>query len=97
MTAASSCSTEERTAKVRRIRADPRADVFPCDPRGKVLGPGVETTARILAAEEECELAEAALDRQYGRARRGYHKLMFDESGMIYLELSPAADRAASP
>ncbi len=27
-------STEERTAKVRRIRHDPRARVFPCDPRG---------------------------------------------------------------
>jgi uncharacterized protein len=60
--------TEERTAKVRRIRRDPRARVFPCDPRGKVLGPGVEATARILAAEEE-GAAEAALDRQYGRPR----------------------------
>jgi len=30
--------TEERTAKVRRIRRDSRARVFPCDPRGKPLG-----------------------------------------------------------
>jgi uncharacterized protein len=79
--------TEERTAKVRRIRRDPRARVFPCDPRGKVLGPGVEATARILAADEE-DAAEAALDRQYGRPRRIQHKLMLDESGMIYLELT---------
>jgi len=78
--------TEERTAKVRRIRRDPRARVFPCDPRGKVLGPGVEATARILPADEEPE-AEAALDRQYGRPRRIQHKLMLDEAGMIYLEL----------
>ena len=79
--------TEERTAKVRRIRRDPRARVFPCDPRGKVLGPGVEATARILPADEEPE-AEAALDRQYGRPRRIQHKLMLDEAGMIYLELT---------
>jgi len=83
--------TEERTAKVRRIRRDPRARVFPCDPRGKQLGPGVEATARILATEHERELAEAALDRRYGRGRRIYDKLMVDESGMVYLELTPAA------
>jgi PPOX class probable F420-dependent enzyme len=89
--------SEERTAKVRRIRRDPRAQVFPCDPRGKVLGPGVESIARLLAAEEECERAEAALDHRYGRARRAYHKLMFDDDGMIYLELSPAARPADLP
>src|SRR5687768_16770370 len=43
-------NTEERTAKVRRIRRDPRARVIPCDPRGKVLGPGVDGTARLLSA-----------------------------------------------
>jgi PPOX class probable F420-dependent enzyme len=83
--------TEERTAKVRRIRRDPRARVFPCDPRGKPLGPGVEATGRILEAEEECDLAEGALDRRYGRTRRIYDKLMVDEGGMVYLELIPAA------
>lgn len=83
--------TEERTAKVRRIRRDPRARVFPCDPRGKPLGPAVEATGRILADEEECGLAEAALDHHYGRARRIYDKLMVDEGGMVYLELAPAA------
>ena len=80
--------TEERTAKVRRIRRDPRARVVPCDPRGKPLGPGVDASARVLAATEECERAEAALARRYGRLRRGYHKLMFDEAGMVQLEIS---------
>jgi PPOX class probable F420-dependent enzyme len=84
-------STEERTAKVRRIRRDPRARVFPCDPRGKPLGPGVEATARLLATEEECAQAEAALDRHYGRARRIYEKVMADDRGMVYLEVAPAA------
>jgi uncharacterized protein len=84
-------SAEERTAKVRRIRRDPRARVFPSDPRGKPLGPGVEATGRILADEEECDLAEAALDHHYGRTRRIYDKLMVDQGGMVYLELAPAA------
>jgi PPOX class probable F420-dependent enzyme len=83
--------TEERTAKVRRIRRDPRARVFPCDPRGKPLGPGVEATARILETAEERERAEAGLDRRYGRTRRIYDKVMVDEGDMIYLELAPAA------
>jgi PPOX class probable F420-dependent enzyme len=83
--------TEERTAKVRRIRRDPRARVFACDPRGKPLGLGVEGSARILQTREECERAEEALDRHYGRARRIYEKLLADESGTVYLEVSPAA------
>ena len=83
--------TEERTAKVRRIRRDSRARVFPCDPRGKPLGPGVEATARVLAAEEERGLAEAALDRKYGRVRRVHNKLLIEEGGMVYLEVTPIA------
>jgi PPOX class probable F420-dependent enzyme len=62
--------TEERTAKVRRVRRDQRARVYPCDPRGKPLGPGVEGTVRIVEAGDQCERAEAALDRHYGRTRR---------------------------
>jgi uncharacterized protein len=73
--------TEERTAKVRRIRRDPRARVFPCDPRGMPLGPGVEGTARILEAADERERAEAALDRHYGRPRRLYEKVMTAKGG----------------
>jgi PPOX class probable F420-dependent enzyme len=83
--------TEERTAKVRRIRRQPRARVLPCDPRGKPLGPGVEGTARVLEDREECERAEAALDRHYGRPRRIYEKLMAESEGMVYLEVVPAA------
>jgi PPOX class probable F420-dependent enzyme len=83
--------TEERTAKVRRIRHDPHARVFPCDPRGKPLGPGIEATGRILDSPAQCELAEAALNARYGRTRRIYDKLMVEGSGMVYLELTAAA------
>jgi PPOX class probable F420-dependent enzyme len=83
--------TEERTAKVRRIRRDPRARALPCDPRGKPLGPAVDGTARILDAVPERERAEAALDRRYGRPRRIYETVMAHDSGMVYLEVTPAA------
>jgi hypothetical protein len=43
-------------------RRDARARVFPCDPRGKPLGPGVDGVARALPAGAECERAPAALD-----------------------------------
>jgi PPOX class probable F420-dependent enzyme len=82
--------TEARTAKVRRIRNDPRVRVFPCDPRGKPLGPGVEGIALFLQTPEDCERAEAALDHHYGRTRRIYEKLMADEQGMVYLEITPS-------
>jgi uncharacterized protein len=87
-------STEERTAKVRRLRRDPRARVFPCDPRGKPLGPGVECTARILMDPADTERAEAALDRHYGRTRRIYEKLMAPRDDMIYLQVTPASPDA---
>src|SRR3954447_26714350 len=79
--------TEERTAKVRRIRNDPRARVLPCDPRGKPLGPAVECAARVLPGGEESARAEAALDRHYGRPRRVYEKVMAEDTWMVYLEL----------
>jgi PPOX class probable F420-dependent enzyme len=90
-------SSEARTAKVRRIRRDPRARVFPCDPRGKPLGPGVEGTARILEDAQDCERAEAALDRHYGRTRRIYEKLMAPKEGMVYLEIASAAQLTDRP
>ena len=89
--------TEERTAKVRRIRRDPRARVFPCDPRGKPLGPGVEATARILTSDEKRALAEAALDRHYGRVRKIHNKLLIDEGGMVYLEVTPISHQPDRP
>jgi PPOX class probable F420-dependent enzyme len=82
---------------VRRIRRDPRARVFPSDPRGKPLGPGVEGTARILEGAEDRDRAEAALDRHYGRTRRIYEKLMAHEDGTAYLEVAAAAPQPDRP
>src|SRR3954464_8410312 len=52
--------TDRRTAKVRRIRRDPRARVFPWPPRGNPLGPPVGGTARIGEAVDERQEAEEA-------------------------------------
>ena len=84
-------SSEERTGKVRRIRRDPRARVFPCDPRGRPLGPGVEGTARVLDDPGDLERAEVALDHRYGRTRRIYEKVMAPKDDMVYLEVTPGA------
>jgi uncharacterized protein len=83
-------STDRRTAKVRRIRRDPRVRVFPSDPRGKPLGPVVDGTARIVEAPDEGRRAEEALDRKYGRGRRIYERVMTRSEDMLYLEIVPA-------
>src|SRR3954454_14828164 len=80
--------TEERTGKVRRLRRDPRARVFPCDARGRPRGPGVDAGVRILSDPEECERAEGALDRQSGCTRRVYDKLLTDAKDMVYVEVA---------
>ena len=55
-------STGTKSGKVRRIRINPKVQVAPCTIRGKVVGPVVEGTARILSADERI-LAESALKR----------------------------------
>jgi PPOX class probable F420-dependent enzyme len=84
--------TDERTAKVRRIRNDPRVRVFPSDPRGKPLGPAVEGTARVLDGVDDRRLAEDALDRKYGRVRRVYERVMTRPQDMLHIEVVPAAE-----
>ncbi|MFI6298908.1 PPOX class F420-dependent oxidoreductase [Nonomuraea sp. NPDC050790] len=51
--------------KVKRIRANPRVSVAPCDLRGRVSGPAVEGKAEILSAGET-ERVRAMLRRKYG-------------------------------
>lgn len=59
-------------AKVKRIRNDSRARVAPCSARGKPLGPPADGRARVLDHQSEIELAEAALQANYGLGRRMY-------------------------
>lgn len=55
--------------KVKRLGANPRVRVVPCDMRGKVKGEWVDATARRLDAEES-RRANELLDRKYGWAKR---------------------------
>jgi uncharacterized protein len=61
--------SEERVGKVKRIRANPRVLVAPCDNRGKPAGSAAEGRARILAPEEEAA-AERAIQSNFGLGRK---------------------------
>jgi PPOX class probable F420-dependent enzyme len=55
--------------KVKRIDANPRVRVAPCDMRGKVKGEWVDATARRIIGEES-RRANELLNRKYGLAKR---------------------------
>ena len=82
--------TEADSAKVRRIRADPRVLIAPASSRGKPTGPCAEGSARVLPSAE-CASAELALKANYGLGRRLY-EATFGRSGveLAYLEVTPA-------
>jgi PPOX class probable F420-dependent enzyme len=82
--------SEERVGKVKRIRANPRVLVAPCDSRGKPLGPAAEGRARILSPEEE-ETAERAIQANFGIGRKLYEgvAMNFGPDG-VYIEVNPA-------
>ena len=61
--------TEAHSYKVKRIAANPRVRVAPCDMRGKVKGQWVDATAKRIDGEES-RRADALLDRKYGWAKR---------------------------
>ena len=79
--------TEAPTAKVKRVRRDPRARVAPCSVRGKPLGPPMEGVARLLEGEGE-QRAERAIASNYGLFRRLYERFVVGEEGTCYLEVS---------
>jgi uncharacterized protein len=84
--------TEERVGKVKRIRANDRVLIGPCDSRGKPLGPAAEGRARVLPAGEQAH-AESAIQANFGLGRRVY-KAMIARSGprFVYVEVTPTAD-----
>jgi PPOX class probable F420-dependent enzyme len=84
--------SEASVGKVKRIRANPRVRVAPCDVRGKPLGPPAEGDARVLAAGEE-EHAERAIAANYGLGRRVYERLgeRVARVDMVYVAVEPAS------
>jgi uncharacterized protein len=86
--------SEPRSAKVGRIRRDPRVRVCPCNLRGKPTGATVEGTARVLAGEE-AERADAALAGNWTKSmkamERGLDRLPIE---IVYVEVEPSATEA---
>jgi PPOX class probable F420-dependent enzyme len=52
------------TAKVKRMRNNPRVQIAPCDMRGKILGPWVEARGQFLTGEEAAS-GMRLLDKKY--------------------------------
>ena len=81
--------SESQVGKVKRIRANGRARVAPCNLRGKPLGPAADGRARVLPFAEE-DRAEAALSANYGLGRA-----LYEGAGgrmgisTVYLEITP--------
>jgi uncharacterized protein len=63
--------TDAGSGKIKRLRADHRVTVAPCDVRGRVSGDEIHGRARILPAEDAAR-AQALLDRRYGLQKRLY-------------------------
>jgi PPOX class probable F420-dependent enzyme len=84
--------SEERVAKIKRIRANPRVFVAPCDSRGKPLGLAVRGRARILPPGEETR-AEAAIQANFGLGRRLYEAVAMNLGPKgVYVEVTPDRD-----
>jgi PPOX class probable F420-dependent enzyme len=66
--------TVAHSYKVKRIGANPRVRVAPCDVRGAVNGEWVDATARRLD-EAEARRANELLNRKYGWAKRALNFL----------------------
>lgn len=85
------------TAKVKRLRADGRAEVAPADRRGRSLGPPIAARGRFIEDRAEAERARTLFQRRYGAQFRlisPLFSLMSRRNGAgakrIYLVLDPA-------
>lgn len=63
---------EGGSGKLKRIANDPHVLIAPCTPRGRPTGPPMTGTARILG--NKSVLAERAIQRNFGLARRLYER-----------------------
>jgi PPOX class probable F420-dependent enzyme len=82
--------SEGEVGKIKRIRNEGRVLVGPCTLRGKPKGPMVEAKARVLPEEDEVH-AEAAIQSNYGLARRIYERggERLIDVAMVYVEVTP--------
>jgi uncharacterized protein len=78
---------EGGTGKLRRVRDNGRVLVAPCSFRGRVRGPAADGTARLVT-EAETDVAERAIQANYGLGRRLYERWMTLPDGE-YIEVVP--------
>lgn len=75
--------TRGDSGKVKRLRKNSRVRVAPATIRGKVIGPAIEATARVLP-ENEWTIPRALLNKKYLFAR-----LSLFEGKNVYIEIAP--------
>lgn len=63
-------ATKGGTAKVKRLRREPKVKIGPCDGNGRPTGAQVEAVARIVESPTESAEAERYLMARYGLKRR---------------------------
>jgi PPOX class probable F420-dependent enzyme len=81
--------TDASTAKVARIRNDPRVLVGPANSRGKPRGPLARGTARLMSIDEN-DAAYAVLKQNYTPAQRlGEHMIDMLPIELVYIEVTP--------
>ena len=82
--------TFDPSGKLKRIRTNPEVDIAPCTLRGRVTGPTVPATARILHGEESTRAA-AALATKYPLLHGGLIPWYHRRKGLVttQLELTP--------
>ncbi|KAB8142704.1 PPOX class F420-dependent oxidoreductase [Chloroflexia bacterium SDU3-3] len=84
--------TQDGSGKVKRLRANPMAQLAPATRRGEPLGQPVPAQGRILGAAEAAQ-ASQALDKKYGWQKRLFDvfaKLRGSTESRVYLAFEPA-------
>ena len=76
--------------KVRRIERNPAVRVAPSTFRGKPVGPPFEGTARLLEPAES-DVAERAIQSNYGLIRTLYYRVTRQSEKGVYVEVTPNA------
>ena len=63
-------STRGQSAKVKRLRRDPKVKIGPCNGSGRPLGGQWEATGRVVVDPSEAQAGEKCLQDRYGLKRR---------------------------
>lgn len=81
--------TSGESGKVKRLRANGRAQVAACDMRGVALGPQYEARVRILPPDQR-QRVEGLVTQKYGLMKRAFdllHTLSGAARKRVYLEI----------